>query len=133
MKLIKMFSNLLDNLILCWIVILIFEGNVYAQRESGTDSVKTLSDFQSNPELNKISYQKSTSSFYRTDSIFSFRSSKGYFPSLLHNIGEQAMAPFHFKARQWIYTGVAAGIATVLIFADEDIDNVARTQKEKHQ
>lgn len=43
------------------------------------------------------------------------------------------MAPFHFKAKQWIYTGVAAGIATMLIFADEDIDKLARTQKQKYQ
>ena len=32
-----------------------------------------------------------------------------------------------------IYTGVAAGITTALIFADEDIDAWARTQKQKHR
>ena len=72
-------------------------------------------------------------SFFRTDSIFSFRSEKGYFPALVHNLGVQATAPLHFKAKQWLYTGAAAGITTALIFADEDIDSWARTQKQKHQ
>jgi membrane-associated phospholipid phosphatase len=71
--------------------------------------------------------------FYRSDSIFSFRSQKGYVPSLLHNIGAQAVAPLHFNAKQWLYTGIAAGITTTLIFADEDIDAWARSQKQKHK
>lgn len=67
MNSIKKFSNLSNNLILCGIVILIFEGNAYAQKASGTESVKTLSDFPPDTELNKISYQKSSASFYRTE------------------------------------------------------------------
>ena len=86
-----------------WIIIFIFEGVVQSQ------------------------------GFIRTDSIFSFRSEKGYFPALVHNLGAQTAAPFHFKAKQWLYTGAAAGITTALIFADEDIDAWARTQKQKHQ
>jgi membrane-associated phospholipid phosphatase len=78
-------------------------------------------------------YQKKQVSFFKNDSIFSFHSPKGYFPSLIHNIGEQAAAPFHFKAKQWIYTGAAAGVTTALFFFDEDIDSWARPQKQKHQ
>jgi hypothetical protein len=96
-------SSLCDRLILLWISIFLFEGVMHSQ------------------------------SYFRTDSIFSFHSEKGYIPSLMHNIGVQATAPFHFKAKQWLYTGAAAGITTALIFADEDIDAWARTQKEKHQ
>lgn len=66
------------------------------------------------------------------DSIFSFRSQKGYFPMLVHNISEQATAPFHFTSKQWLETAAAAGITTSLIFADESIDKWARVQKQEH-
>lgn len=70
--------------------------------------------------------------FYRSDSIFSFRSQKGYFPSLVSNFGEQATAPLHFKTKQWLLTGAAAGITTCLIFADDNINDWARIQKDQH-
>lgn len=71
--------------------------------------------------------------FYRTDSIFSFRSQKGYFPSLIHNFGEQATAPFHFNANQWLITGAAAGITAGLVIVDNDIDDWATVQKDKYK
>jgi hypothetical protein len=114
------------------IIIFISECAAYSQIISGVDTLKIKPD-SSKTEPAKISVGKAHGSFYRTDSIFSFRSQKGYFPSLIHNIGVQAAAPFHFKAKQWIYTGITAGITTALIFADEDIDEWARTQKQKHQ
>ena len=76
---------------------------ISAQNFQQTDSVKNIN-------------------FYRTDSIFSFRSPKGYFPSLIHNFGEQAVAPVHFKTKQWIMTGVAAGITAALITTDNNIE-----------
>ena len=115
-----------------WIVSFILEGAVQSQSLEDAYSIKLKSDPQSGLHQNKINHQKKPAGFYRTDSIFSFRSQKGYFPSLIHNIGEQAAAPFHFKTKQWLYTGAAAGITTALIFADEDIDEWARTQKQKH-
>ncbi len=128
----KAISNKFSILILYWVVFFSFEGIVYSQNMSANDSVNDQPAFSSKTCQNKINHQKTSVSFYKTDSIFSFRSSKGYIPSLLHNIGEQAAAPFHFKAKQWLYTGIAAGITTALIFADEDIDEWARTQKQKH-
>jgi membrane-associated PAP2 superfamily phosphatase len=67
------------------------------------------------------------------DSIFSFRSQKGYFPSLLHDFTGQAAAPFHFTAGQWLITGAAAGITTGLILVDNDIDDWATVQKDRHK
>jgi hypothetical protein len=80
----------------------------------------------------KTEHIRADENFYVTDSIFSFRSQKGYFPSLIHNLGAQITAPFHFTALQWSYTAAAAGITTGLIYADEDIDSWARVQKDKH-
>ncbi len=97
-----------------------------------TRRVISKAEFPTEKYQNKTSYQSKQTSFYLTDSIFSFRSKKGYFPSLIHNFGEQAAAPFHFNAKQWLVTGAAAGITTALIFADEDIDEWARVQKDKH-
>ncbi len=68
----------------------------------------------------------------RSDSIFSFRSPKGYVPMLIHNLGEQAVAPFHFNGRQWLVTGAVAGITTALIFADPKIDDWVSPQKSNH-
>lgn len=129
----KKITLILNNFILTAIIILFSEGIAFSQNKSVSDSSKTKSGLSSKGDLNNLSFQKSHNSFYRTDSIFSFRSPKGYFPSLIHNMGAQAAAPFHFTGKQWIYTGVAAGITTALIFADEDIDEWARTQKQKHR
>lgn len=71
--------------------------------------------------------------FYRSDSIFSFRSQKGYFPSLIHNFGEQATAPLHFKTKQWLITGAAVSITTTLVLVDNDIDDWATVQKDRHK
>jgi membrane-associated phospholipid phosphatase len=78
-----------------------------------------------------VSYKTSVN-FYKTDSVFSFQSSKGYIPSLYYNFGEQVTAPFKFKAKQWIVTGAAIGITATLIHFDNDIDLWARVQKQKH-
>lgn len=97
------------------LLIILFQFNIIsAQNCQQTDSVKNIN-------------------FYRTDSIFSFRSPNGYFPSLIHNFGEQAVAPVHFKTKQWLMTGAAAGITAGLIFIDNDIDDWATVQKDRHK
>ena len=111
--------------------VLIKNGNAQIKTANDSLSKKTELSVISVP-VNQEPIRRSTN-FYKTDSIFSFRSQKGYFPSLIHNVGAQAVAPFHFTARKWIYTGAAAGITTALIFADEDIDSWARPLKQKHQ
>jgi membrane-associated phospholipid phosphatase len=97
------------------------------------DSENKIPAFFLNTNQRKISIQKPSEGFYKTDSIFSFRSSKGYFPSLIHNFGEQATAPLRFKTKDWLITGATAGITTALIIADNDIDEWARVQKQNHE
>jgi len=71
-------------------------------------------------------------SFYKSDSVFSMHSDKGYIPSLLHNFGAQATAPFHFTKKQWLYTGGAIAITGVLFALDGSIDAWAKPQKQDH-
>jgi hypothetical protein len=129
----KKISSLIICLIFSGTAYCMSEGVVCARNMQESDSLRTKVEISSISPNNQIVYQKGSNSFWKSDSICSFRSPKGYFPSLIHNIGEQAAAPFHFKTRQWLYTAAAAGITTALIFADEDIDEWARTQKQKHQ
>jgi membrane-associated phospholipid phosphatase len=129
----KEITTILINTFLTGVIILFSECFAFSQNRSASDSSGITSGLYSEDNMNNLSFQKSRTSFYRSDSIFSFCSPKGYFPSLIHNIGEQALAPFRFRGKQLIYTGVAAGITTALIFADEDIDAWARTQKQKHR
>ena len=70
--------------------------------------------------------------FLRSDSVFSFRSTKGYVPSLLTNFAEQTSAPFHFNKRQWLITGASVAITAALLHFDNNIDVWARVQKQKH-
>ncbi len=125
-------SCLFRNLIVHEIVFLACSGIAYPQNLQVVDSFNAQSAFSSKTNQNKISYQKASDNFYRTDSIFSFRSSKGDVPSLLHNMGEQATAPFQFKTKQWLITGAVVGITTALILVDNDIDDWADMQKQKH-
>ena len=80
--------------------VIFFSCSIYAypQNLQNIDSVNTAQ--------NKVNYQKSSANFYKTDSIFSFRSQKGYIPSLFSNFERQITAPFKFTGRDWIITGV---------------------------
>lgn len=74
-----------------------------------------------------------SNNFYKTDSIFSFRSPKGYFPSLAHNFGEQITSPLRFSKKDWLLTGAAAGITASLFFLDDEIDSWATVQKDNNK
>lgn len=100
MSITKKISCLSRNLIAYGVVFLSCRGIAYSQNFQVVDSSNAKSVFSSKTNQNKISYQKPSENFYKTDSIFSFRSQKGYFPSLLHNFAEQATASFHFKTKQ---------------------------------
>ena len=114
-------------------IVFLFSSTVaYAQNLQVEDSVNMQFALPAKTYQNEISMQKPSNNFYKTDSIFSFRSPKGYVPSLLHNFGAQATAPFQFKTKQWLITGAAIGITAALISVDDDIDDWARTQKQKH-
>lgn len=123
---------LFSNLFVQGVVFFSCSVIAYPQKLQSIDSVNTKDTFSSKTIQKSISSQKPSENFYKTDSIFSFRSQKGYFPSLLHNFGEQATAPFHFKTKQWLITGAAIGITAALIHVDNEIDDWAKVQKQKH-
>jgi len=106
--------------------------SVYTQIIQSTDSINIIGTSSSKANQNKISYHKPSASFYKTDSIFSFQSPKGYVPSLLSNFGEQITAPLRFNKKDWIITGAAVGMTIALIHFDNDIDKWATVQKQRH-
>jgi membrane-associated phospholipid phosphatase len=108
----------------------LFSINVASQNKDDADSLRSAN---ADTARKNISIHKSSDNFYKADSIFSFRSPKGYFPSLLRNISQQAEAPFHFTGKQWIIVGASAGITIALFQVDGEIDEWARVQKQEHE
>lgn len=129
---VKKISCILHNMVKHWVVFLAFCSSAYSQNFQVADSVIAQSLFASNINQEKISYQKPSENFFKTDSIFSFRSPKGYVPSLFYDFGEQATAPLKFSTKQWLITGAAVGITAALVHVDNEIDDWARVQKQKH-
>jgi hypothetical protein len=113
-------------------VLLIYNSFAYTQNRQGIDTLNESTASFATTNQNEIRYQNPSRNFYKTDSIFSFRSQKGYFPSLLYNLGAQASAPFQFKPKKWLAAGAAVGITVALISLDGGIDGWAKTQNEKH-
>lgn len=132
MSISKKISCILITLVIYGFVSIHCNGIVCSANLQIADTINNQAEFSSNTNQNKISYQIPLSNFYITDSIFSLRSQKGYFPSLIHNFGEQITSPLRFKTKEWLITGAAAGITTALILVDNDIDDWARVQKQKH-
>ncbi len=96
------------------------------------DSVNSVNTVASDSNQAQSDVTKRKADFYRTDSIFSFQSERGYIPSLLGNFGKQVTAPFKFTKKQWLITGGVIGITAVLLHFDNGIDEWARVQKQKH-
>ena len=119
-------------LILQGAILFSYNVSVYTQIIQSTDSINKIGTSSSKANQNKISYHKPSASFYKTDSIFSFQSPKGYVPSLLSNFGEQITAPLRFNKKDWIITGAAVVMTIALINFDNDIDKWATVQKQKH-
>ena len=132
MSVTKKISWLHCKLIINCFVFLAWYGITYSQNLQVADSVNARYTFSPKTNENKIIQQAPSDNFYRTDSIFSLSSPKGYIPSLFLNFGRQAVAPFHFKPKEWIITGAAFGITVALIHFDSDIDDWAKVQKQKH-
>lgn len=84
-----------------------------------------------NPDT--IKPQIKSENFYKRDSIFSFRSKKGFFPELVYDLGAQFTAPLRQTGKQWIITGVGIGMTAVLIHFDNKIDDWAKVQKTDHK
>ena len=132
MSVTKMISCLPGKLIINSLVLLAYCGIASSQNLQVSDSVNDRNTFSAKTIENKIIHQDPSHNFYSTDSIFSLSSPKGYIPSLFINFGRQAVAPFHFKTKEWIISGAAFGITVALIHFDSDIDDWAKVQKQKH-
>jgi hypothetical protein len=65
----------------------------------------------------------------KTDSVFSFRSSKGYVPVFFHNLGYQATFPLRMKGMDFAILGATVAGTLVLIHYDEEIDKHFRPIK----
>jgi hypothetical protein len=128
----KKLSCLLINLLLHGIVFLACSGIAYTQNITTGDSVNAKLSISSKTKPDKTNNQKSENNFYKTDSIFSNESPKGYMPSLINNFGEQFTAPLHFNTKQWLITGSAVLITGYLIHVDNEIDDWAKKQKQEH-
>lgn len=125
-------SAFLSNLVLTGLLFLTLSNISYSQNLQVSDSNNIRYSSSMKRDINKIKIENPTSGFYKTDSIFSFRSSKGYFPSLLDNFSEQIISPLKMNTKQLIMSGAAVGITVVLFHFDGDIDEWARTKKQKH-
>lgn len=83
----------------------------------------------------KLSAEDPSSSYtaffhqFRQDSVLSLKSKKGYFPTLFHNLGQQAISPFHMSERGWGNTFLVAGVTATFIHFDEEIDSRIRLVK----
>lgn len=94
------------------ILVFIFLSSCYCQSRAGNRD-----------SLNRV---------YPNDSLFSFRSAKGYIPMLLHNYGEQATAPLHFSKNQWCMIGAGTLATGILIMNDQAVDNRVTHLGEDH-
>jgi membrane-associated phospholipid phosphatase len=126
------FSCFLINLISLFLVFFTYNVAACSQNLQTLDSVGSTPGYYTTANQNKVRPQKSSASFYKTDSVFSFQSQKGYIPSLLYNFGDQVTTPFKFTKKQWLVTGAAIGITATIIHFDNDIDKWATVQKQKH-
>jgi membrane-associated phospholipid phosphatase len=115
------------------ILLLAMEVKTYSDGLQKSDSVNTASVCFLQADTSKVSNKIASGNFYKTDSIFSFKSQKGYFPSLIHNLGEQVTAPLHFNTKQWLITGAAIGVTIGLTRIDGEIDDQAKTLKQKYR
>jgi len=128
----KKISFLLTCIILTAAGLIYSSAITYCQTIVKSDSIRQNSTVASAENQKKTDSRRLSGNFYKTDSIFSFHSQKGYIPSLVFNFREDVTAPLHYKTKQWLITGAAVGITTSLIFADPAIDEWAMTLKEKH-
>lgn len=69
---------------------------------------------------------------FRRDSVLSFRSGKGFFPSLLHNLGYQATFPLRMRRNDLLLLAGGVAITAGLINVDENIDEVFKPIKKNN-
>ena len=89
-------------------------------------------------ESGALLFQSASSSFdsfrkqFKKDSVLSFRSSKGYFPTLIHNLGYQATFTTRMKAKHFLLLGGTAAITFALIHYDQQMDDDIRPVKDRN-
>jgi membrane-associated phospholipid phosphatase len=69
----------------------------------------------------------------KRDSILSMKSRKGFIPATLHNLGHQAMSPFHMKENEWFIFGGCLILFATLNHYDQEIDDEIKTWKGKNK
>ena len=69
----------------------------------------------------------------RTDSLVPSETRISYFSTLFSNIGNQALAPFHFDKKEWLLAGSSVACALVLIGNDGELDEFFKVQKKDHK
>ena len=119
---------LIDFLILC--VVFVTQSNAVFPQNQDTLVIDTI-----NLALGQKANTEPviSTNFYKSDSVFSFRSEKGYFPLLLDDFGEQITAPFKMNTKQLLMTGAGIGITAILFHFDAKIDDWAKVQKQNHK
>jgi hypothetical protein len=68
---------------------------------------------------------------FKKDSLLSFRSSKGYLPCLIHNLGRQATFPLRLKGNNFEYIAGISAVTGGLILIDERIDKQFKSLKSR--
>jgi membrane-associated phospholipid phosphatase len=124
-------KNLSLGTIICLVLLLSFNSLSFSQKVI-PDTLFDHSALHADTVKVINTGQDQSVSFFRRDSIFSFHSQKGYFPSLLHDFAHQATAPLHFGAKEWLITGASIGVTAILLSLDHDIDSWATKQKQEH-
>src|SRR4051812_19260247 len=85
-------------------------------------------------ELPFDSASVSYASFFRAckyDSVLSLRTGKGYFPSLIHNLGYQATSPLRMKGRNFLGLAAVGAATVILIHYDQEIDDQVKGIKDE--
>ena len=89
-------------------------------------------------ENGKLIFNESSQSYssfnnrFKSDSVLSFHSDKGYFPSLLNNIGNQVTFPLRMKGNHLFILAGTAAITFSLIKFDQEIEDYFKPIKEKN-
>lgn len=95
---------------------------------SASDSIELSNSSQNVDSIVSDDFRK----LFNEDSLWSFRSAKGYVPMLLNNLWSQAKSPARMSENQAYFLMAAAGLTASLYYYDADIDKKFRPLKDEH-
>lgn len=110
------------GLVVLWFLFL----NIYSALPVAADGIKQTED------SNQVNVNHNFWKTFRQDSILSFRNRKGYFPMLFHNLGQQAVSPFHMTGKEALFVAGVSAFTTGMLFLDADIDRGFRPVKNRN-